>query len=116
LQYLPLTQKGLVEKMAKAKEIIHCGEREEARISSDFPRAYLTIRMLEKDGETAGALLIDRSDTGLGIVTSLNLPLSTKVEICGDEFTAIAEVVNVCEDYDEWDWSGKVRMSLRFIN
>jgi hypothetical protein len=90
--------------------------RKENRAISSYPRSYIKIKALE-DFDFSGGLIIDSSASGLGIVTSLSIPVGTKVAISlDDEYSAIGEVVTVEDEWGDWEWSGMLRMGVKLID
>jgi hypothetical protein len=88
----------------------------ELRKRGHYPRSFLRIRPMNGEAEFTGALMLDSSQGGISVVTTLELPAGTELEIKTDEdLHAIGKVVGVTE-CDEWDWCGMVRLSLQFIN
>lgn len=90
--------------------------RKENRAVSSYPRSYVKIKALD-DYEFTGGLIVDSSVSGLGIVTSLSIPIGAKVAInLDDEYCAIGEVMTVEDEWGDWEWSGMVRMGVRLID
>jgi hypothetical protein len=90
--------------------------RKELREISNYPRCYVKVKALN-DYEYNGGLIVDSSSSGLGIVTSLSVPLGAKIAISlDDEYSAIGEVVSIEDEWGEWEWSGMVRMGVRLID
>ena len=90
--------------------------RRESRKEVGNPRVYASIRRLEDGSEIRGGLLVDISGSGAGLITSSPYPVGTEISInIDDKYSAIGEVTGVEEAWEEWDWSGMVRMSIRLI-
>lgn len=90
--------------------------RKENRAASSYPRSYIKIKPLE-DHNVTGGLIIDSSISGLGVVTSLSVPLGTKVALSlDDEYSAIGEIVSIEDEWGDWEWSGMTRVGIRLID
>ena len=90
--------------------------RRESRKEVGYPRFYASIRSLEDGSEINGGLLVDISGSGVGLITSHPYPVGTEISINIDNrFGAIGEVIDVEEAWEEWDWAGMVRLSVRLI-
>jgi hypothetical protein len=93
------------------------GLRKEQRTEVGYPRIYASISRVDDENDINGGLVIDLSSSGVGIITSHPYPVGTEININIDnEFTAIGEVTDVQEAWEEWDWSGMVRMSVYLIS
>jgi len=91
-------------------------QRKENRDVSYYPRSYVKIKALE-DYEFTGGLIVDSSSSGLGVVTSLSLPVGTKVAInLDDEYSAIGEVVSIEDEWGDWEWSGMMRIGIQLTD
>ena len=66
---------------------------------------FLNIKPLEGiDSEEEISLAIDESNSGLGLISNIPLPIGTRVEIrAGDDFTAIGEIA-------DWRWNPQIDM------
>lgn len=90
--------------------------RKELREVSNYPRCYVKIKALN-DYEFNGGLIVDSSISGLGIVTSLSVPVGAKVALSlDDEYSAIGEVVSIEDEWGDWEWSGMVRIGVRLVD
>lgn len=90
--------------------------RKENRQSSHYPRSYIKIKALN-DYQYTGGLIVDSSISGLGIVTSLSIPVGEKVAInLDDEYSAIGEVVSIEDEWGDWEWSGMMRMGIKLVD
>lgn len=64
----------------------------------------------------AVARATDISKSGIGLIVFRSIPVGTHVEIkLYGETVAIGEIVDLNEDFDDWDWSGLDRMGVRII-
>jgi hypothetical protein len=87
----------------------------EKRKEERQPEGLLTfIKPLDKkECEEEISLAIDRSDTGVALITRIPLPISTPVEIrAGDDFVATGEIT-------DWNWDPQtdtVRLGLRLLD
>lgn len=91
-------------------------QRRDLRKECPYPRAFIKIKPLKQGRYYIGALLIDVSESGLGLITSLSLPIGTHIEICMDDLQAIGEVIDIDTDYEDWNWNGMIRMGVKFID
>lgn len=90
--------------------------RHDKRNMSTYPRQYISVKPLD-NSRISGALIIDTSEHGLGVVCSCSYPLGTRIAISIDnKYNAVGEIVDVKEDFGEWGWSGMVRMGIHFID
>ncbi len=92
-------------------------QRKEERKQSQFPRPFAKVTTLKGKDEKVdfAALVIDVSSTGIGLVTSLALPVGSGVTIQMGDYAAIGEVTELREEFENWDWCGKVRLSVRLV-
>ncbi|MBI4853635.1 MAG: PilZ domain-containing protein [Acidobacteria bacterium] len=90
--------------------------RKENRAISSYPRSYIKIKALD-DYEFTGGLIVDSSISGLGVVTSLSIPIGEKVAISlDDEYFATGEVVSIEDEWGDWEWSGMMRLGIKLVD
>lgn len=91
-------------------------ERKEERVVADYPDSHISIKPMGQKNY-AGAVIIDESPSGLGMMTSLDLPLGMLVTLNKDDtYYALAEVRNVGDKIQEWEWNCMRRVGVHFLD
>lgn len=91
-------------------------ERMEPREVEQEPRKHIGISPPDERRYT-GAVILDESISGIGLMTALDLAVGSLVTLnMDDTYFALGEVTNISEVSNSWQWQGMRRVGIQFTD